>query len=237
MSENEKIKLVTGLSIEVIVNSIIKEAAQMGFKKEDYIKLVNTILDKALSDDIEKVNTSSPSLTYLENKLTDFPLTSDRIMIRRINKEDDLPLVSQWLDDDLGRNFLLTRSNLREYTLEDLIDKKEDLLGVICLKDGKPIGLMAFLDIDRQQLKAEMRKLIGHSAYRGKGFGKEASQLWINYGVHQLNLKKLYVNTIEANVRNVRINRDLGFHLEGILKNECYIDGKPYDLLRMGIVF
>lgn len=84
--------------------------------------------------------------------------------------------------------------------------------------------------------KSELRKLIGEPIYRGKGFGKEATKLWIQYGISNLGLQKIYLNTLQTNVRNIRLNQELGFKVEGIFRNECIIDGKKFDLLRMGLV-
>ena len=95
---------------------------------------------------------------------------------------------------------------------------------------------MAFLDHDFEQKKAELRKLIGNPAFRSKGYGKEATKLWIQYGISNLGLRKIYLNTLQTNVRNIRLNQELGFKVEGILRNECSIDGKLYDLLRMGLI-
>ena len=95
---------------------------------------------------------------------------------------------------------------------------------------------MGYLDYDTNQHKAEMRKLIGEDEHRGKGHAKEATNLWIQYGINNLGLKKIFLNTIENNIRNVTLNKELGFQIEGILRKECFIDNKYYDLLRMGLI-
>jgi diamine N-acetyltransferase len=94
---------------------------------------------------------------------------------------------------------------------------------------------VAFLDYDADQRKAELRKVVGDPAQRGKGYGKEASALWIRYGITTLGLKKIYLNTLETNIHNVHLNEELGFRVEGILRNELLIDGEYRDVLRMGL--
>ncbi len=131
---------------------------------------------------------------------------------------------------------MLSRSYSRDKTLKELIEDERNLLGIIFLKDSTPIGVMGYLDYDKYNHKAEMRKLIGEEIYRGKGFAKEATELWIKYGINNLELKKIYVNTIENNIRNVTINKELGFEIEGILRKECLIDDKYHDLLRMSLI-
>jgi RimJ/RimL family protein N-acetyltransferase len=85
------------------------------------------------------------------------------------------------------------------------------------------------------QRKAELRKLIGDAEQRRKGFAKEASALWIRYGFKALALKKIYLNTRDTDIRNVRLNEELGFVVEGVLRNEVLIDGTYHDVLRMGL--
>ena len=34
---------------------------------------------------------------------------------------------------------------------------------------------------------------------------------------------------------NIRLNEDLGFRVEGVLRNEVLIDGTYHDVLRMGL--
>jgi RimJ/RimL family protein N-acetyltransferase len=232
-----KEKIVNEILPEVIAKSIIKEAAEMGFSREHFLRLINILMDRALTG----VNSNNHSngninLDYLMPKVKEFPLVSEKIKIRRIDKSSDYPLFEKWLNDPEGRLFLLTRTTVRNYTINSLIEENSDILGVITTHDDIPIGIMAYLDVDKTQKKAELRKMIGENSFKGKGLGKEATKLWINYGANVIGFKKIYLNTLEANVRNIRINRALGFHVEGVFKNECLIDGEYKDILRMGLI-
>ncbi|RJP60196.1 MAG: GNAT family protein [Melioribacteraceae bacterium] len=234
---NEKVlkaKLVNDISIEVISKSIIKEANEIGFQRGDYIKLANLFLDSALN--IEVNNNSSKETGYNIKAKVKLPLTSTNLKIREFIKKEDSEKLKQWMEDEIGRYFILTRATSRVYNVDRLIEDDRHVLGIITLKDDTPIGLLAFLDYDKDQNKAELRKLIGEPAHRSKGYGKEATKLWIQYGISNLGLHKIYLNTLQTNVRNIRLNEELGFRVEGILRNECFIDGKYHDLLRMGLV-
>lgn len=234
---NEKVlkaKLVNDISIEVISKSIIKEANEIGFQRGDYIKLANLFLDSALN--IEVNNNSSKETGYNIKAKVKLPLTSTNLKIREFIKKEDSAKLKQWMEDEIGRYFILTRATSRVYNVDRLIEDDRHVLGIITLKDDTPIGLLAFLDYDKDQNKAELRKLIGEPAHRSKGYGKEATKLWIQYGISNLGLHKIYLNTLQTNVRNIRLNEELGFRVEGILRNECFIDGKYHDLLRMGLV-
>lgn len=232
-----KEKLVNELSIEVIAKSIIKEAKEIGFQKGDYLKLANLLLDSAIKIDTGAQNGNNANLVkYSSGVKVNLPLKGENIIVREFDKKSDADNLKRWMKDEIGRYFILTRANTRAYNVDRLIEDENHILGIITLPDDTPVGLMAFLDFDKEHKKGELRKLIGEPAYRGKGFGKEATKLWIQYGISNLGLQKIYLNTLQTNVRNIRLNQALGFKVEGVLRNECTIDGKQYDLLRMGLV-
>jgi RimJ/RimL family protein N-acetyltransferase len=113
----------------------------------------------------------------------------------------------------------------------------ENHLGIIAMPDGKPVGAMAYLDHSSTQQRAELRKLIGDPAYRGRGLAEEATRLWVNYGFQGLGLKKIFVSTLQTQVANIKLNEKIGFQVEGLLRNEVLIDGRRHDVLRMGMTF
>ena len=140
------------------------------------------------------------------------------------------------MKDGFGRYFLLTMTHSQHGKIEELINSEDNHLGIITLSDKTPIGVVAFLNIDKTHHKAELRKLIGVPEYRALGYGKEATHLWIEYGLKNLQLKKIYLNTIDTNIHNIRINEKMGFKVEGILRDEAIVDGVPHDVLRMGLL-
>lgn len=48
-------------------------------------------------------------------------------------------------------------------------------------------------------------------------------------------MRKIYINTLDTNIRNIRLNEALGFRLEGILRDEVLLDGTCHDVLRMAV--
>jgi RimJ/RimL family protein N-acetyltransferase len=230
-----EMKVMNNLSIETITKGIIEETSKWDFKTGDFITLANALLEYSLNKPEIKNSQQAPTAVVNHVKLA-FPLSSEKVQVREFNREKDFHIVKRWLDDKIGRWFLLSRSYSRDTTLEELIDDSRNIIGIITLSDSSPIGLMGYLDYDKNNHKAEMRKLIGEPNHRGKGYAKEATKLWIQYGINNLGLKKIFLNTIENNIRNVSLNKELGFQVEGILRKECFIDNKYFDLLRMGLI-
>jgi RimJ/RimL family protein N-acetyltransferase len=165
----------------------------------------------------------------------ELPLHGEGITVRAFNADDDLPLFDKWLSELSGRYFLLSRLTTERQDIREVAASESSLLGIITLPDSTPIGSVAFLDHDLVHRKAELRKMIGDPEHRRKGFATKASALWIRYGIQTLGLKKVYVNTLNTNVGNIRLNEELGFKVEGILRNEVFIDGEHRDVLRMSL--
>lgn len=227
--ENE---VLTDNNLSALAKSIYEEAKAMDFTSADYVKLVNLILSFTMLNKED----SSPDIIREKNKLlivNEFPIISKNLIIRKYNKQTDREVLKKWLTDEKSNLFLLSRTSADNLNIEKLDNDEKHLFGLVTLKNGTPIGLLALLNIDKKNKKAEMRKLIGNSQYRGKGLAKEATRLWIGYCIRTFGLNKIYINTLEANIQNISLNRHLGFKIEGILKNECYIDGEYYDVFRM----
>lgn len=234
---NENIPITT---IETLARSFFRQASIYGFRQEDYIRFVNVLLDYAMNNNARRQN--GPQNGRVEDTMSEkpttplqFPLLGKQVKIRPLDPESDRALFERWLADELGRYFVLSRTTAKELTVAQLIENDDNIIGVITLPDGFPIGVVAFLSHDPMQHKAELRKLIGEPNMRRKGYAKEATKLWIQYGTTTLNLCKIYVNTLDTNIGNIKLNEELGFRVEGILRNETCIDGEYRDVLRMGL--
>lgn len=230
-----EMKMRDSITVETISKTILNETAKWGFKPSDYMLLVNGLLDLSLTKPPQNEPKEKTAEKSKRGKL-DFPLQGKQIQIRLFDKNTDYEIVQKWLKDEAGRWFLLSRSSSSGKTLQQLLEDERNIFGIITLPDLTPIGLMGFLNYDQNNHKAEMRKLIGEEIHRGKGYAKEATMLWIQFGINNLGLKKIYLNTIENNIRNLTLNRELGFHIEGILRKEFVINNEYYDVIRMGYI-
>jgi RimJ/RimL family protein N-acetyltransferase len=227
---------IPGATIEVIARSLVKEGQKYGFHQVDYLRLVNHLLDLSARDEKgENAFVERPDLPDLATPPR-MPLEGEGIRIRAFDATGDRALFARWLEDTNGRFFLLSSITAKTLDIDEILQSDQNLLGVITLPDATPIGLMAFLDLDHWQRKAELRKLVGEQQYRGRGFARHATRLWIHYGLHGLGLRKIYLNTLQTNIRNIRLNEALGFRVEGILRKEFYLDGEHHDVLRMALL-
>lgn len=215
---------------DIIINSVIYVLKKFDLNPKDYIHVANALLDMAMHTKDEVKGKSFEKIDLKpEQKL---PVTFEDITIREINLKTDKKKIMGWIEDIQGRDFFLSRIDDIELATDVIIKDPKHIFGLV-LKDGNPIGIMGFMNFDSKNKKAELRKIIGELDYRGKGYGKKATNLWLSYGIHCLNLRKIYLYTFDTDLRNIRINLDMGFQLEGIFRKEnLYTDGAK-DILRM----
>ncbi|MDH4106814.1 MAG: GNAT family N-acetyltransferase [Gammaproteobacteria bacterium] len=224
-------------TIKAFARTIFAESHRYGFRQLDIVRLINELMD--LSTGIEATQVapaSAPVIDFGVMYVASFPLRSKRLEIRRADPVGDFSLISTWIGDAYGKHFLLSSATAQRTDLKGLLRNSANEVGIV-FQDDRPIGAVAFLDIDKNQRRAELRKLIGDKSARGKGLAEEATRLWIEYGGQRLNLQKIYVSTLQTHIRNIQLNESIGFRVEGVLSKEVLIDGERYDVLRMGFCY
>ena len=230
--KNLESELTTEVKLNTLAKSIYNESVQMGLKSSDYVKLMNDILDMTINNE-EPAEEEVQGNETDNIKIGDLPIKTKHLIIRYYDPEQDREQVSEWLSNADNQLFLLSMVRRQELNIDQIENNESKIFAMICLKNKKPIGLLSLLNIDLDNRKAEMRKMIGDVEYRGKGYAKEATSAWLRFCTEYKNLNKIYINTIETNIHNVSINRRLGLQLEGLLKKELVIDNVEHDVLRM----
>ncbi len=81
---------------------------------------------------------------------------------------------------------------------------------------------------------AELGITIGDKAYWGKGYGREAIRLLLDYGFGLLNLRRVYLRVHARNERAIRAYRACSFVEEGRLRQHVWSNGVYDDLVYMG---
>jgi len=223
-------------TIQTLARTIFKEAKKYGFRQLDMIRLVNELMDYCADEDtVVSRNSVVGSDSGAEKTVAEsLPIASERIIIRSLDASSDLPILKTWMSDSYGRHFVLSSTSAQTRSIEDLVLDNNSQFGIVTTCNGRPIGALAYLNYDMHQHRAELRKLIGVSDYRGKGYAEEATRLWLEFGLQALRLDKIYVSTLQANLGNIRLNERVGFEVEGLLRDEVMIDGIRHDVLRMG---
>ncbi|MBD1838254.1 GNAT family N-acetyltransferase [Coleofasciculus sp. FACHB-64] len=105
--------------------------------------------------------------------------------------------------------------------------------------DGKFIGQCGLVGFDIFQGVARVCELgiaIGDKEYWGRGYGREAIALLLNYAFRYWNLHRVWLRTNSRNERAIRCYQSCGFVEEGRLRGHEWYDGSYIDTLCMGIL-
>ncbi len=113
-----------------------------------------------------------------------------------------------------------------ENAQQDIFEAKQLRLA-ICTNNDDTIGLIDVFNFDAKNKSAGIGILIKDEVYRGKGYGKAALQLLVNYCFETLHLHQVYANIFEANTKSLSLFETCGFQKIG-LKKDWFFDGKNF---------
>ncbi len=166
-------------------------------------------------------------------------LVGSRVTLRALT-EADLPRLTEFKNDVefelLGggdpprpRTFEL----VREFFTEQAKDKDSPTFAIEA--DGQFIGDCGLFNADRRSGTAEVGIGIGDRDYRGRGYGREALGLLVEYGFRLQNFRKLWLEVHGSNERAIRSYRAVGFVEEGRQREQTWSGGRYEDVVLMAL--
>jgi RimJ/RimL family protein N-acetyltransferase len=165
-------------------------------------------------------------------------LKGQNVELRAIER-DDLRTVLGWFNDP--EVALPAGGDLRPMSfaqIEAQFDKEleEDALTRFAIVVGDTlIGWCGLFDWD-DALSLRMAITIGDKSYWGRGYGREALGLLVDYAFLHRNAHKVWLEVHANNERAIRSYRSVGFIEEGRIRDNVWLDGKYVDELVMGIL-
>lgn len=110
---------------------------------------------------------------------------------------------------------------------------------VICLADddGRPIGEALLAHLDHENGSAELGIAIGEPDEWGKGYGTDAVNALVDFGIGSLRLERIWLEVWTENARARRSYEKAGFVHEGTLRHDRFeyghfTDGDIMSILR-----
>ncbi|HGJ5857302.1 spermidine N1-acetyltransferase [Arsenophonus nasoniae] len=161
---------------------------------------------------------------------------NESITLRPLERED-LPFVHQLDNNASVMRYWFEEPYEAFVELSDLYDKHiHDQLErrFIIENEGTKIGLIELVEINYIHRRAEIGIIID-PAFQGKGYAAKATNLAMDYAFSVLNLYKVYLIVDKENTKALHIYKKLGFHIEGDLVDEFFINGKYRTVIRMSI--
>ncbi len=120
-------------------------------------------------------------------------------------------------------NMIVNQPNAKGYMIEDI-------------EDGETVGIISLINIDYKNRSGECIIDIGQKEKWGKGIGREAMSILMDYAFNELNLHRLYLQVFSFNERAIKLYERLGFKQDGKFREAVYRDGKWHDIIIMNIL-
>ena len=88
--------------------------------------------------------------------------------------------------------------------------------------DGKHIGNCSYYNVDGNKGEAELGILIGNRDYWNKGYGVDTITTLVSHIFNRTGLKRIYLKTLESNIRAQKCFRKCGFTPYGHMARDGY---------------
>ncbi len=114
--------------------------------------------------------------------------------------------------------------------------KEENVAWFAIDVDGEFIGSCGLHAFEATHRTCTLGIVIGDPQYQGRGYGREAIGLLLDYAFRLRNVQKVWLTTGGNNERAIRCYRACGFDEEGRLRRHEWSGGEYLDLVYMGIL-
>ena len=152
---------------------------------------------------------------------------------------DDAGKYVEWLADiEVSRFLQITHQILTENIEKEILRKlsNECILAIVDKETDELIGSCGFIEIDNLNKKAEFGIFIGNKDFWGKGYGKEATNLTLDFGFNILNLNNIMLKVYSYNNSAIKCYEKCGFTIIGRRRASRIINGKQYDEIYMDMI-
>lgn len=166
---------------------------------------------------------------------------SENIRLRKLSVKD-AELVNAWENDpDIAQTASI---KIELYALEEterhIKNKLESHTSKAFIieekKTGKPIGTINLAFISTANRNAMLGISIGEKDSQGKGYGREAILLLLDYAFMELNLHRVYLGVFSFNERAKKLYERIGFQYEGTFREALYRNGGWHDNINMSML-
>lgn len=150
-----------------------------------------------------------------------------------------LDYIMKWVNDPAvtgyfaGAQKKINKKEEKEYILNIIRSKNDRVFSVF---DGKKyIGQTSINQIYWPARNGRLFLVIVKK-FQGKGYGKIIIKKILNHAFNELNLHKIYLIVRAENEKAIYLYHRCGFRQEGVLKEEYFVKGKYWDMMRMAIL-
>lgn len=155
-------------------------------------------------------------------------LRGEKVILRPVTSKY-IPVVIGWYKNSEIKKLEFISGKVKK---EDLFDKKGK--NFLIFAGANAVGFVN-LEINKTNKSADFGILINRNDW-GKGYGKDAGKLIVDFCFDILKLNRVELITYSHNIRAQKFFKSLGFKKEGVKKESLLFKGIYYDAIPMGIL-
>jgi len=228
------------VTLETLAKSFFRDALYYGFRKLDYVRFVNCLLDVMMNNTIKLDRSAEKEVpgdhSGLSYKVGQLPIEGYEVALVKLDYQKARDELSRWFPDGMKhRVFQSAAAGGKGSNMSSEELSHATFAQVNTRRNSRSVGLVAYVDYDSIHRKAELLVCFYGDGEEKKAIKEEAIMLWLTFGIMVLGLRKIYTHALSTDSNTIILNEELGFRVEGILKNEVIYENQYYDILRMGL--
>lgn len=166
-------------------------------------------------------------------------LTGERVVLRPVTPDDYRAMYAWRIEVPIWAQ--MTARPLAPLTYEAFVDVYEKQLRddkgaeFAVDVDGALVGRACLFEFNELARSAELGISFGPE-HRGKGYGRDAVRVLLDYGFRHRNLHRVWLETLATNEPALRAYAAAGFVEEGRLREHAWVEGTFVDIVLMGVL-
>lgn len=167
-------------------------------------------------------------------------LCGERVYLRPIEK-DDMPLIRVWANDPeiralTGEVMPMSRAGADQF-IERVKNEPDRVWFAVVLKENDHvIGEAGLLRIFTPWRTADLSIILGDKFCWGRGYGREAIHLLLDYAFGALALHRISIGVVGFNEHALRFYEKVGFKREGVQRDGYFHNHQFSDFIMMSIL-
>lgn len=167
-------------------------------------------------------------------------LSDDLIYLRKL-ESTDLDRTWIWINDPgvylkIGSQVPVSKSAQLKW-FERADQSTDKIILAICLKENDVhVGNVSLDSIESRHRTARLSIFVGDTEQRGKSIGSRSIRLLANYAFSFLNMNKVWCKATSGNDQIVHFYENLGFKIEGVMRQHEFVDGRYVDKMIFGLL-
>ena len=135
-----------------------------------------------------------------------------------------------------GTQRIFNKDFVRMYIESKVKAYPEVLLFIVLKETDEVIGDIQLNDIDDFNRRANIRLAISNETYQGKGHGREAMHLVLEYGFGIMNLHRIDLEVYSFNENAIKAYEKVGFKQEGVKRDVLFYNHKYHNCIVMSML-